>query len=147
MYAARSQLVKNVVQPALERGDWVIGDRHDMSSKAYQGGGRGVPLSDLEALKAITIGQFEPDLVLYLDVEPSVGLERARGRGELDRIELSGLQFFEKARAMYKQLVSESSKAIEISAMQEMDKVHTELIRCLDEWYLHMAAETKVGMG
>lgn len=147
MYAARSQLVQNVVHPALERGDWVIGDRHDMSSKAYQGGGRGVPLSDLEALKQITIGQFEPDLVLYLDVEPSVGLERARGRGELDRIELSGIQFFEKARAMYKQLVAESTKAIEISAMQEMDEVQAEVIRNLNEWYLRMASEIKVGMG
>ena len=147
MYAARSQLVKNVIQPALERGDWVIGDRHDMSSKAYQGGGRGVPLADLQSLKEITIGQFEPDLVLYLDVEPSVGLERARGRGELDRIELSGIQFFEKAREMYKHLVAQSTKAIEISAMQEMNKVQADVIRCLDEWYLRMAAETKVGMG
>jgi dTMP kinase len=135
MYAARSQLVKNVIQPALSNNKWVIGDRHDMSSVAYQGGGRGIDLATLSSLKEMTLGNFEPDLVLYLDVEPSEGLARARGRGELDRIELSGLSFFENARATYKKIVSESDKAIEIDAMQTMKTVHSNVASALESWY------------
>jgi dTMP kinase len=135
MYAARSQLVENKIKPAMSANKWVIGDRHDMSSVAYQGGGRGIDLSVLGALRTMTLGDFEPDLTLYLDVEPSVGLARARGRGELDRIELSGLTFFENARKTYKELVTASNKAIEIDAMQTMDKVHSDVTIVLHDWY------------
>jgi dTMP kinase len=135
MYAARSQLVENKIKPAMSANKWVIGDRHDMSSVAYQGGGRGIDLSMLSALKTMTLGDFEPDLTLYLDVEPSVGLARARGRGELDRIELSGLTFFENARKTYKELVTTSNKAIEIDAMQTMHQVHLDVTSVLQNWY------------
>ena len=135
MYAARSQLVENRIKPAMASNKWVIGDRHDMSSVAYQGGGRGIDISVLETLREMTLGSFEPDLVLYLDVEPSVGLARARGRGELDRIELSGLAFFENARRTYKKLVKDSSKAVEIDAMQEMNVVHSDVSAALESWY------------
>jgi dTMP kinase len=135
MYAARSQLVENKIKPAMLANKWVIGDRHDMSSVAYQGGGRGIDLNVLSSLRKMTLGDFEPDFVLYLDVEPSVGLARARGRGELDRIELSGLTFFENARKAYKKLVSASSKAIEINAMQTMDDVHSDVTIALQNWY------------
>ncbi|MFT4731143.1 MAG: dTMP kinase [Gammaproteobacteria bacterium] len=135
MYAARSQLVENKIKPAMSANKWVIGDRHDMSSVAYQGGGRGIDLGVLSSLRKMTLGDFEPDFVLYLDVEPSVGLARARGRGELDRIELSGLTFFENARKTYKKLVRASSKAIEINAMQTMEDVHSSVIIALQKWY------------
>jgi dTMP kinase len=135
MYAARSQLVENKIKPAMSANKWVIGDRHDMSSVAYQGGGRGIDLGVLSSLRKMTLGDFEPDFVLYLDVEPSVGLARARGRGELDRIELSGLTFFENARKTYKKLVRASSKAIEINAMQTMSDVHSNVTIALQDWY------------
>lgn len=92
-------------------------------------------MATLNALRVMTLGDFEPDLVLYLDVEPSVGLARARGRGELDRIEMSGLAFFENARKTYKNLVSLSEKAIEIDAMQAMDAVHNDVEKALTTWY------------
>ena len=98
MYAARVQLLKNRILPALERGCWVVGDRHDLSSQAYQGGGRGVDASTMQAISEIALGGFKPDLTLYLDVEPATGLARARGRGELDRIEQAGLAFFERTK-------------------------------------------------
>lgn len=83
MYAARVQLVENVIKPALAENIWVVGDRHDLSSQAYQGGGRQIDAATLASLKQVTLGDFKPDFTLYLDIEPKVGLERARGRGEL----------------------------------------------------------------
>lgn len=86
-YAARVQLVETVIKPALANGTWVIGDRHDLSTQAYQGGGRGIDQHMLATLRDAVLGDFRPDLTLYLDVTPEVGLKRARARGRLDRIE------------------------------------------------------------
>lgn len=94
LYAARIQLVENVIKPALEKGQWVIGDRHDMSTQAYQGGGRQFDVSLLATLKEAILGSFTPDLIIYLDIDPIIGLERARSRGELDRIEQQYISFF-----------------------------------------------------
>lgn len=79
-YAARVQLVETVIKPALARGEWVIGDRHDLSTQAYQGGGRGIDRELLATLRQAVLGDFAPDLTLYLDVDPRIGLERARAR-------------------------------------------------------------------
>ena len=81
LYAARIQLVDNVIKPALAQGKWVVGDRHDMSSQAYQGGGRQLGEALLTNLKQTVLGDFEPDLTLYLDIDPAIGLARSRGRG------------------------------------------------------------------
>ncbi len=103
LYAARAQLVENVIKPALARDCWVVGDRHDLSSIAYQGGGRGYDISVLKTLKEVAIGDFKPALTLLLDIDPRIGLERARARGELDRIELEQLSFFERIGDTYRQ--------------------------------------------
>ena len=94
LYAARVQLVENVIKPALARGQWVVGDRHDLSSQAYQGGGRQIDSVIMQNLRDTTLGSFKPDFTLYMDIDPRVGLERARGRGELDRIEKMNIDFF-----------------------------------------------------
>ncbi|MBN7824479.1 dTMP kinase [Bowmanella dokdonensis] len=127
MYAARVQLLENVIKPALAQGTWVLGDRHDLSSRAYQGGGRQIDHQMIESLRTISLKGFEPDLTLYLDVEPQVGLERARGRGELDRIEQSGLAFFERTRARYLQLASREPDIQIIDAMQPIEQVHASI--------------------
>ena len=101
LYAARIQLVENVIKPALAEGKIVLGDRHDMSSQAYQGGGRQFDQTLMANLKNMVLGDFEPDFVLYLDIDPAEGLARARGRGELDRIEQQGLDFFHRTRQRY----------------------------------------------
>ena len=79
--ASRAQLVHNVIRPALAAGKWVIADRHDLSSRAYQGGGRQLGDSKLQPLKQLVLGDFAPDLTLLLDLDPEIGLERARARG------------------------------------------------------------------
>lgn len=127
MYASRSQLVHNRIKPALAKGEWVIGDRHDLSSQAYQGGGREIDTAIMNTLKGITLGDFKPDLTLYLDVDPKVGLARARGRGELDRIEQAGLAFFERTRARYLALASADETVVTIDAMAPMAQVHEQV--------------------
>ena len=134
MYAAQVQLLKNRILPALERGCWVVGDRHDLSSQAYQGGGRGVDASTMQAISEIALGGFKPDLTLYLDVEPATGLARARGRGELDRIEQAGLAFFERTRARYLSLAENDNSIVVVNAMNDMPEVHRDVQRILQEY-------------
>jgi len=122
MYAARSQLVERVIKPALASGQWVVGDRHDLSSQAYQGGGRG--LKDIMApIKNAVLGDFKPDLTLYLDIDPTLGLSRAQARGELDRIEQNALSFFQRAREVYLEAARNDSSVVKIDASQSIDKV------------------------
>lgn len=127
LYAARVQLVENRIKPALKQGFWVVGDRHDLSSQAYQGGGRQINNKLLQTIKNAVLGNFEPDLTLYLDIEPEVGLARARGRGKLDRIEQQNLDFFHRTRARYLELVHNNPKAVIINAGQELEKVQADI--------------------
>lgn len=133
MYASRVQLVKTVIEPALKDGTWVIGDRHDLSSQAYQGGGRELGADLLKTLKNIALGSFVPELTLYLDVDEETGLERARGRGELDRIEEEDIEFFRRTRARYLELAQRDPRIVIIDANQEMLKVHQAILRALEE--------------
>ncbi|HAS3635281.1 TPA: dTMP kinase [Vibrio cholerae] len=134
VYAARVQLVENVIKPALARGEWVVGDRHDMSSQAYQGGGRQIAPSTMQGLKQTALGDFKPDLTLYLDIDPKLGLERARGRGELDRIEKMDISFFERARERYLELANSDDSVVMIDAAQSIEQVTADIRRALQDW-------------
>ena len=100
MFASRAQLVGQVIAPALERGEWVLSDRFTDASHAYQGGGRGCDPRLIDLLEREFVG-IEPGLTLLLDVPVDVGLARARGRGDADRIESERVEFFERVRAAY----------------------------------------------
>lgn len=128
MYASRVQLVETRIKPALAEGRWVVGDRHDLSSQAYQGGGRGIDAGLIGAIKQAVLGDFKPDLTLYLDIDPALGLQRARHRGELDRIELEQLSFFEHTRQRYLELAAadESIKVIDAGQAPEQVKAAIE---------------------
>lgn len=130
IYAARAQLVANVIKPALNQGQWVLGDRHNLSSLAYQGGGRGLmPL--VEAVSDATLKGFKPDLTIYLDIEPGLGLQRAADRGALDRIEQQALSFFERARTAYLSIADSDDTIAVIDASQSMADVHKDIISLL----------------
>nr|WP_269136911.1 dTMP kinase [Vibrio cincinnatiensis] len=134
MYAARVQLVENVIKPALESGHWVVGDRHDLSSQAYQGGGRQIDHRTMSQLKQIALGDFCPDFTLYLDIDPRVGLERARGRGELDRIEKMDISFFERTRKRYLELAGIDTSIVIINAEQPIEAVSDDIQQALNHW-------------
>lgn len=135
LYAARVQLVETVILPALARGAWVVGDRHDLSSQAYQGGGRGIDAELMRSLRDTVLGDFRPDLTLYLDLPPEIGLQRASARGELDRIEKEALPFFERTRERYLSLVSEDSRIKTIDASQSLEQVTASIQQTLLQWF------------
>ena len=101
MFAARAQHVKQRIEPALAAGTWVLCDRFTDATRAYQGGGRGLDLSQIDALAAWVHGDCWPDLTLLLDVPAAQGLARAEKRSAKDRIEQEALAFFERVRAHY----------------------------------------------
>lgn len=134
LYAARVQLVENVIKPALARGAWVVGDRHDLSSQAYQGGGRGMDDRLMSSLKQAVLGDFAPDLTLYLDVTPEIGLQRARARGALDRIEQESLNFFIRTRDRYLALAAADARIKTIDATCDLEQVTQQLQQTLQQW-------------
>lgn len=135
LYAARIQLVENVIKPALAEGKWVLADRHDMSTQAYQGGGRQLDRKLLETLKETVLGTFEPDLTIYLDIDPAIGLARARGRGALDRIEQQSLDFFYRARQRYLELTQNNEKAVIINAEQPVEQVTADIQQAVKNYF------------
>ncbi|MHC0043210.1 dTMP kinase [Vibrio campbellii] len=134
LYAARVQLVENVIKPALANDQWVVGDRHDLSSQAYQGGGRQIDASLMKNLRDTTLGEFKPAFTLYMDIDPRVGLERARGRGELDRIEKMDISFFERTRERYLELANADDSIVIINAEQSIEDVAQDIKAALNEW-------------
>ncbi|EMH4161448.1 dTMP kinase [Pluralibacter gergoviae] len=139
-YAARVQLVESVIKPALAAGKWVIGDRHDLSTQAYQGGGRGIDRHLLETLRDAVLGDFRPDLTLYLDVTPEIGLGRARARGALDRIEAESLNFFNRTRERYQALAAADPTIYTIDATRSLEEVTASIRAAVTAWVQEQGA-------
>ncbi|GAK18036.1 LOW QUALITY PROTEIN: thymidylate kinase [Vibrio sp. JCM 19053] len=133
LYAARVQLVENVIKPALENGQWVVGDRHDMSSQAYQGGGRQIDASLMKNLRDTTLGDFKPALTLYMDIDLVLGLS-VHVRGELDRIEKMDISFFERTRERYLEIAHADPSIVIINAEQTIEGVSRDIRDALNEW-------------
>ena len=104
MFAARASHLANLIEPALARGAWVLCDRFTDATYAYQGGGRGVPTADIDALVRIVHPHRAPDLTVLLDAPVDVALARARRRNGAagpDRFETERAEFFERVRRAY----------------------------------------------
>lgn len=103
MFAARAQHLEQVIKPALAAKTWVLCDRFTDASYAYQGGGRGLPMSEIAQLESLVQGTLQPTLTLWLDAPVEIGLQRAAARHQLDRFEQEKVAFFDKVRAVYQQ--------------------------------------------
>ncbi len=134
MYASRIQLIENVIKPALNSGKWVLGDRHDMSSLAYQGGGRQLPQDLIMPIRNAVLKGFEPDLTILMDIDPEIGLARAAARGALDRIEREQIEFFQRTRAVYLALAEQKPNVLIIDASQSLVQVQNQISDKLTNW-------------
>lgn len=101
MFAAREQHLEAVIRPALAKGIHVVSDRFTDATFAYQGGGRGVPLADIEILEQWVQQGLHPDLTLLLDVPLEVSMARIAKSREKDRFEQEQADFFTRVRAVY----------------------------------------------
>lgn len=139
MFASRAQLVCHVIEPALARGEWVLSDRFTDASHAYQGGGRGMAPGLIEVLERDFVG-IEPGLTLLLDVPVEVGLGRARGRGDMDRIESEQVAFFERVRARYlERAAAQRGRFVVIDATQPPEAVAARAVAALREYRAGLA--------
>jgi len=132
MFAARAQLVRELIRPALDAGRWVLSDRFTDASYAYQGGGRGQPESRIAALEDWAAA-MKPDLTLLLDLPIGEGLARIGSRGQADRIELESNDFFERVRAAYRaRAAAEPERFRVIDASRPVDEVRAAACAAID---------------
>ena len=126
VFAARALLVNNVIQPALAAGTWVLSDRFTDSSRAYQGGGRGIPREQIDRLAEWVHGDLWPDLTVLLDAPVEVGISRAGRRGKPDRFEAERFEFFARVRETYLRLAEEEpERFVVVDATQPLESVQT----------------------
>jgi dTMP kinase len=127
LYAAarRQHLVERIV-PALKEGNVVLCDRFIDSSLAYQGYARGLGIDEVLSINEFAIGSFMPNLTLYLDLDPQIGLSRIRknkGR-EVNRLDLEEISFHLKVREGYEEVIKRfPDRIVRVDANQELDEV------------------------
>ena len=128
MFAARSINVSNTIRPALESGTWVVSDRFTDSTRAYQGGGRGLSREDIDQLAELVHGDVQPDLTILLDAPVATALGRAGRRGDPDRFELEEADFFARVRNTYLQLAQqEPDRFVVVDVARDLDAVRVDI--------------------
>lgn len=133
VFAARAQHLNQVIIPALEQGKWVLCDRFTDATYAYQGGGRQMNTETISNLENLVQRALRPDAVLLLDIPVEQGLERARGRGELDRFEQEDIAFFERVRNAYLQRAKNNDDYHVLDASQPLEQVQAQLQTVLNQ--------------
>lgn len=133
--ASRAQLVSQVIRPALSKGQIVLCDRYADSTMAYQGYGRGLDRTALEAITRFATGGLKPDLTLLLDLEPEIGLGRRKmGGGEWNRMDQQALDFYRRTRGGYLALAAaEPERWVRIDASGTVEEVAAELQRVVEK--------------
>jgi dTMP kinase len=135
LYAAdRAHHVAAVVRPALARGAVVISDRYVDSSLAYQGAGRTLPVQEISWLSSWATGGLKPDLVVLLDIEPSVGLGRVDARGlGVDRLESESRSFHDRVRYAFLDLAAADPKRyLVLDASRPADEIADTVARRIE---------------
>ena len=126
VFAARAQHLSHVIQPALAEGKWVVCDRFTDATFAYQGYGRQLDLAKLQTLESWVQAGLQPDLTIYLDLEPSIAEQRIADR-EKDRMEVERRDFFDRVRQGYLARAAEHERFTTIDASQTLDLVQAQV--------------------
>ncbi|MDQ5883826.1 MAG: dTMP kinase [Pseudomonadota bacterium] len=133
-YAARYQLLMQEILPSLRSGTTVLLDRHELSTFAYQAGGRGVDKSNIESLSQLCLQGQKPDLTIFLSVHPRRAYERMHARGKLDHIEQQDLTFFENVALTYEILLEDYPGVMMIDANVSLEMVQDDIRQQLSDW-------------
>lgn len=124
--ASRAQLCRQIIQPAIGRGEVVLCDRFMDSTSVYQGVARAIPSAQVEQINQFSVGNCKPDLTFLIDLDPHQGLKRVRQRaaGSLDRIEQESLDFFKAVRSGYLELANnEPDRFVILDGQQPIEKL------------------------
>ncbi len=134
MFAARSQLVQEVIRPAMAEGKVVVCDRFTDASYAYQGGGRQLGAETVAVLEKLVLENLRPDLTLLFDVPVELGMKRVAGRGEADRFEIESVRFFERVRSAYlERAKADPQRFTVIDASRDEEQVWEQVRKILEE--------------
>ena len=128
IFAARAQHLREVIKPALGSGKWVLCDRFTDATYAYQCGGRRIDPAVVSRLETLVQGALRPNFTILFDAPVSVGMARAKDRGELDRFERESSKFFAAVRQNYLARAAQDAERVRvIDASQPLDAVKKSL--------------------
>lgn len=129
MLAARAAFVAQVVHPSVEAGKVVIADRFELSTLAYQGAGRGLPLDEVRRCNRFATGGLSPDLTVLLDLDPEEGARRQQAAGKApDRLESEAAEFHRRVAAGYRELAREVPALVSVPATGSVQEVHARVL-------------------
>ena len=133
-FAARSLHLENVILPALVAGKFVICDRFTDATIAYQGYGRGFDIEHINNIAQWVHADIQPDLTILLDAPAEIGMQRAKKRGAIDRMESEEISFYERVREGYLQLAEQyNDRFVVIDANQSLDLVQKSIMTHLED--------------
>ena len=142
--ASRSQLVRQTIKPALERGLCVISDRFFDSTTVYQGAARKLDRQIVNQFNAFAIGDCVPDLTFVLDVDLATARSRMQQPRRPDRMEQQSTEFYERVREAYRELAtSEPNRIVLIDGAQSLDKIDNEIWGIVSTRFPSLAANSQ----
>ena len=132
VFTARAEHLAQLIEPALARGDWVVCDRFTDSTRAYQGGGRGLDTALIEQLAQLTHAHCNPDLTLIFDIDLDVAAARVQDRGAEDKFESAPQSFARSVQAAYHHIAkSEPQRCVLINGGQPLALVRADVLAAL----------------
>ena len=132
--ASRAQLVREKIRPYLQKGIYVISDRFQDSSTAYQGYGRGIPLDVVKNIHDLAIGDTIPELTFFIDIPVGIANERRKkkSKGKLDRIELADIEFYNRVRNGYLEIAKQEERFKVIDGTQTIETIQNQIFSELE---------------
>ncbi|MFZ0454648.1 MAG: dTMP kinase [Ignavibacteriaceae bacterium] len=129
--ASRSQLVREKIRPYLGKGFYVISDRFHDSSVAYQGYGRGISIEAVSNVNSLAIGSTIPDITFFIDIPVEEAEKRKTGKSvtDLDRIEISEMNFYERVRNGYLEISKTEKRFRIMDGRKSIEEIHKNIIR------------------
>ena len=142
--ASRSQLVREIINPALERGICVIADRFFDSTTVYQGAARTLDRELIERLNTFAVGDCIPDVTFVLDVDAATAKSRMQGPRKTDRMEQQPAEFYERVREGYRELAKrEPSRVVLIDGSRTADEIENEIWKILASRFPNLVADQR----